>query len=64
MRRILLLLMIVPVTGCHVARATITYHFDEPTVSLTLEPRYGKNIRASDCRQPQAKCEAEMGTQN
>lgn len=33
-------LILILCSGCHVARATVTYRFDEPTVAITLEPTY------------------------
>jgi len=33
-------ILLILCSGCHVARATVTYRFDEPTVAITLEPTY------------------------
>lgn len=62
MRRIATLLLLIPCTGCHVARATVTYQFEQPTVSLTLEPVYAKPARVHR-PEPQASCEVEVGHQ-
>ena len=33
-------ILLILCSGCHVARATVTYRFDEPAVAITLEPVY------------------------
>ena len=63
MRRIAALMLLIPLTGCHIARATVTYQFDQPTVSLTLEPVYVKPARVYR-PEPQATCEIEVGNQS
>ncbi len=45
------LLTLILCSGCHVARATVTYQFDQPTISFTLEPNYDRQVLHRDNRQ-------------
>lgn len=47
MRRIAIIILLLACCGCQVARATVTYHSEDASVSFTIEPKTERDIKCS-----------------
>lgn len=53
MRRIAIIILLLACCGCQVARATVTYHSEDASVSFTIEPELERKNKCT-LSQPEA----------